>query len=128
MKIIAWTLSDTLETSYVIEAINKAKAHRIMEQPLVIHSDRDRQYISEAYRDVTAKIEPSYSRKAFPCDNTCIKSFHSLIKRKWLNRFQILNYKQAYRLVFEYLEAFHNTKRIHNHWIACLSPSSKDVI
>lgn len=33
----------------------------------------------------------------------------------WLNRFKIRDYKQAYRLVFEYLEAFYNTKQIHSH-------------
>ena len=33
----------------------------------------------------------------------------------WLNRFKIRDYKQAYRLIFEYLEAFYNTKRIHSH-------------
>ena len=36
------------------------------------------------------------------------------IKREWFNRFKIRNYEQAYRLVFEYLEAFYNTKRIHS--------------
>ena len=45
----------------------------------------------------------------------CIESFHSIIKREWLNRFKIRDYKQAYRLIFEYLEAFYNTKRIHSH-------------
>ncbi|MFR0031011.1 MAG: IS3 family transposase [Coprococcus sp.] len=25
------------------------------------------------------------------------------------------DYKQAYQLIFEYLEAFYNTKRIHSH-------------
>ena len=35
--------------------------------------------------------------------------------REWLNRFKIHDYKQAYRLIFEYLEAFYNTKRIHSH-------------
>ena len=39
----------------------------------------------------------------------------SLIKREWLNRFKILDYKQTYRLVFEYVEIFYNTKRIHSH-------------
>ena len=34
-----------------------------------------------------------------------IESFHS-IKSEWLNRFKIRDYKQAYRLIFEYLEAF----------------------
>ena len=38
-KIIAWTLSETLEVSYVIDTINKAKARRNIDQPLIIHSD-----------------------------------------------------------------------------------------
>ncbi|WP_242861578.1 IS3 family transposase [Cellulosilyticum ruminicola] len=44
-----------------------------------------------------------------------MESFHALIKREWLNRFTIENYKQAYRLVFEYIETFYNTVRIHSH-------------
>ena len=38
-KIIAWTLSKTLEVSCVIETINKAKARRKIEEPLILHSD-----------------------------------------------------------------------------------------
>lgn len=114
-KIIAWTLSKTLETSCVIETINKAKAKRSTELPLIIHSDRGSQYVSKEYKQATAKMNRSYSKKAFPWDNACIESFHSLIKREWLNRFKISNYEHAYRLVFEYLETFYNTKRIHSH-------------
>lgn len=114
-KIIAWTLSQTLEVSCVIETINKAKARRKTDLPLIIHSDRGSQYVSREYRKATAKIQRSYSKKAFPWDNACIESFHALIKREWLNRFKIRDYKQAYQLVFEYLEAFYNTKRIHSH-------------
>ena len=43
-KIIAWTLSDTMEVSNVVATINKAKAYRNIEQPLIIHSDRGSQY------------------------------------------------------------------------------------
>ena len=57
----------------------------------------------------------SFSRKGNPYDNACIESFHSLIKREWLNRFKILDYEQARRLVFEYIESFYNTVRIHSH-------------
>ena len=60
-------------------------------------------------------MQRSYSKKAFSWDNACIESFHSIIKREWLNRFKIRDYKQAYQLIFEYLEAFYNTKRIHSH-------------
>ncbi|MFV0467052.1 MAG: IS3 family transposase [Lachnospiraceae bacterium] len=114
-KIIAWTLSDTLEVSCVIDTIKKAKARRRTDLPLIIHSDRGAQYVSKAYKEATDNMERSYSKKAFPWDNACIESFHALIKREWLNRFRILDFKQAYRLVFEYLEAFYNTKRIHSH-------------
>ena len=38
-KIIAWTLSKTLEVSCVIETIKKAKARRNIDKPLILHSD-----------------------------------------------------------------------------------------
>ena len=60
-------------------------------------------------------MQRSYSKKAYPWDNACIESFHAIIKREWLNRFKIQNFEHAYQLVFEYLEAFYNTKRIHSH-------------
>ena len=41
--------------------------------------------------------------------------YHALIKREWLNRFKITNYEHAYRLVFEYIEGFYNTIRVHSH-------------
>ena len=114
-KIIVWTLADTMEVSTVIETINKAKACRNTDLPLIIHSDRGSQYISNAWREATEKMQQSYSHSGYSYDNACIESFYSLIKREWLNRFHIINYKHAYRLVFEYIETFYNTVRIHSH-------------
>ena len=114
-KIIAWTLSETMEVSCVIDTVNKAKARRNTDLPLILHSDRGSQYVSKAYREATEKFQLSYSHKGYPYDNACIESFHSMIKREWLNRFRIQDYRQAYRLVFEYIEAFYNTVRIHSH-------------
>ena len=57
----------------------------------------------------------SYSKKAYPWDNACIESFHALIKREWINRFKIHSYSEAKRLVFQYIETFYNTVRIHSH-------------
>lgn len=114
-KIIAWTISNTLEVSCVIETIQKAKARRNTESPLILHSDRGSQYVSAEYRKATSKMQLSYSKKAFPWDNACIESFHALIKREWLNWFKIRDMDHAHRLVFEYIETFYNTKRIHSH-------------
>lgn len=114
-KIISWVLSNTLETKWVVEAVNKAKSARNVNKLLIMHSDRGRQYTSNEYKDVTDGISLSYSKKAYPWDNACIESFHSLLKREWINRFRIRDYNHAYRLVFEYIEAFYNTVRIHSH-------------
>ena len=114
-KIIAWTLSDNMEVSCVINTINKAKERRNTDLPLIIHSDRGSQYVSKAYRNATEQYQLSYSHTGYPYDNACIESFHSLIKREWLNRFAIADYNQAYRLVFEYIETFYNTVRSHSH-------------
>ena len=118
-KIIAWTLSKTLETKYVTETINKAKTARNISKPLVIHSDRGRQYTSNEYIKAIENFICSYSKKAYPWDNACIESFHSLLKREWINRFKIKCYDEAYRLIFEYIETFYNTVRIHSHCGYC---------
>ena len=114
-KIISWTLGETLEAKWVLEAVRKARKERHVEKLLVIHSDRGVQYTCGDYEEATEGMERSYSAKACPWDNACIESFHSLIKREWISRFQIVDYSHAYRIVFEYIEAFYNTVRIHSH-------------
>jgi len=126
-KIISWVLSATLEARWVIEAINKAKATRNINKPLVMHSDRGIQYTCAAYQEATEKFINSYSKKAYPWDNACIESFHALIKREWINRFKILDYNHAHRLVFNYIEAFYNTVRIHSH-CGYLSPNQYEAV
>lgn len=114
-KILSWVVSDTLEAKYVVEAVEKARKRRNVDKPLVLHTDRRIQYVSKDYVKATEGMKRSYSKKAYPWDNACIESFHALIKREWLDRFQILNYDHAYRLIFQYIETFYNTVRIHSH-------------
>lgn len=125
-KIIAWVLSDTLEAKWVVEAIEKAKTNRNVDKPLVMHSDRGVQYTCSAYQDATKGLVTSYSKKAYPWDNACIESFHALLKREWINRFKIFDYNHAYRLIFEYIETFYNTVRIHSH-CGYLSPNAYEA-
>ncbi len=93
-----------MEVSCVIDTVNKAKNRRKLNVPLIIHSDRSSQFVSKEYQKATAKMQRSYSKKAFPWDNACIESFHVIIKHEWLNRFKIIDYNHAYRLIFKYLE------------------------
>ena len=77
-KIIVWTLSKTMDVSCVVDTINKANARRETMLPLILHSDRGSQYVSQAYRDAACRFQLSYSHKGYPYDNACIESFHSL--------------------------------------------------
>mgnify|MGYP002626987032 CR=1 FL=1 len=113
-RIVAWELAPTLETRYVVKAVRKAM-HASGMRPKVIHTDRGVQYTSVTYCDETNGVLRSYSSKANPWDNACIESFHALIKREWLSRFRIRDMEHAHRLVFEYIDMFYNTMRIHSY-------------
>lgn len=97
------------------ECVEEAKRKRRGSEALIPHTDRGSQYVSDAYYRALDNIDPSYSRKANPWENACMESFHALIKREWLNRFRIRTHEKAHRLIFEYIEAFYNTVRIHGH-------------
>jgi transposase InsO family protein len=113
-KIIAWELTDSLTVDCVTNCIIKAKKRRNLDQALIIHSDRGKQYVSKEYIKLFEEnMKRSYSKKGDPWDNACIESFHAIIKREWLNRFKIRNIRHAHSLVFEYIETFYNTTRIH---------------
>ena len=63
------------------------------------------QYVAAEYRKATAKMQRSYSKKAYPWDNACIESFHALIKREWLNRFRFMTFSR-------YTVSYLNTSRL----------------
>ena len=92
-----------------------SRKRRKTADPVIIHSDRGVHYTSKLYKKLTAGLILSYSKKGTPWDNACIESFHSVIKREWLNRTLIYDYDYAYDLCFEYIETFYNTIRIHSH-------------
>ena len=114
-KIVAWELTRDMKAENVLEAVKKAQYIRNIQSPLVIHSDRGIQFTSKEYEEITVKLECSYSRKGNPWDNACIESFHAIIKREWLKEQWFWNYNQAYWSIYEYIETFYNTIRIHSH-------------
>ena len=122
-KIIAWVLTKTMEAEEVLRCIEIAKERRNIKNPLVIQSDRGVQFTLAKYAEITSKMITSYSHKGTPWDNACIESFHALIKREWLNFYKIEDYNHAPKLIFEYIESFYNTIRIHSH-CGYLSPNN----
>ena len=53
----------------------------------IIHSDMGSQYTSELFEETLNKLnlKHSYSRKGCPGDNARIESFHSILKREYIN-------------------------------------------
>ncbi len=47
-------------------------------------------------------------------ENACIESFHALIKREWIQLYKFEDLNHAKSIVFEYIETFYNTTRIHS--------------
>lgn len=104
-----------MEAEEVLDCIRIAIRRRKTDNPIVVHSDRGSQYVSKLYQELTENMKCSYSAKGTPWDNACIESFHSIIKREWLDRKVIFDYDHAYELCFEYVETYYNTVRIHSH-------------
>lgn len=128
-KIISWDVSASLEITSVLKTVEKAKKTRKISKPLIIHSDRGSHYTSNEYKKITKhpNIIRSYSRKGNPWDNAVIESFHSIIKREWLNRFKIEDLQDAKALIFEYIETFYNTRRLHSY-CGLMSPAEYETL
>ena len=62
-KIIAWTLSKTLEVDEVLKCLETAKKRRKSAKPIVIHADRGVHYTSKKYKRLTKQMKRSYSQK-----------------------------------------------------------------
>lgn len=114
-RIIEWTVSDSMEVETVLKCLYRAMKEHPIKKPRVIQSDRGAHFTSALYKELCQEMGRSYSDKGVPYDNACIEAFHALIKREWLNQHKIRDYNHAYTLVFEYIETFYNTVRIHSH-------------
>ncbi len=83
-KIVGWALSQTMETSLVKEALERAQKERRPQPGLLHHSDRGSQYASSAFRTLlhSWQIKPSMSGAACCYDNAAMESFWSTLKTR----------------------------------------------
>ena len=123
-KIVAWNLEEHQTSNEMIETLKKAVYERNPEPGLIIHSDKGSQMRSESYREYISNHNFAYSYTSLnhSCDeNAAQESFHASLKKECIYQHKIRNYLQAYSLIYNYIENFYNTKRIHSS-INYLSP------
>jgi transposase InsO family protein len=115
-KIVGWAMSERIDTSLVLQALNMALLHRQPPANLLLHSDRGVQYASADYRQALtqAGLLPSMSRRANCYDNATMESFWSTLKLELVYRRSFTTRAEAHAQIFDYIEAFYNRRRAHS--------------
>lgn len=115
--VVGWSLSDNMTDEHTTKAaFKKAIRNRPIEPGLVFHSDRGSQYASDDFRKLLRanKCIQSMSRKGDCWDNAVAESFFKTIKVESLYRHKFETIGQIYSVVFDYINGWYNTKRIHS--------------
>jgi len=115
-KIIKYSFSKTMDTKLTIEALTKASKKQKPENELIIHSDRGTQYIAKLFRDEVKDLGfiQSFSNKGNPYDNAAIESFHAILKKEEVHLKKYIDFKEANKAIFEFIEGWYNRNRIHS--------------
>lgn len=100
----------------VIDAFTAAMDKENPEEGLIFHSDRGVQYASYDYQDLLkdSGVIQSMSAKGCCYDNACAESFFSSLKKDKLYGHKFKTRNEARTSVVEYIELFHNSKRLHS--------------
>jgi putative transposase len=115
-KVVGWSISDSLATPLVSTALRNAiEARRPDTNSLLHHSDRGTQYTSDDYQQTlrTLNITCSMSRTGCCYDNAVMERFFWSLKHEWTKFEDFADINQTRTSVFQYIETFYNSKRIH---------------
>jgi transposase InsO family protein len=115
-KVVGWCVADHLRTELVAVALQRALRQRRPAAGLVHHSDRGVQYASDAYQELlkTQDALPSMSRRGNCYDNGVMECFFGTLKTELTYHDNYATRKEAELALFEYLEGFYNTTRLHS--------------
>lgn len=115
-KIVGWAMSERIDTSLVLKALDMALLHRTPPANVLFHSDRGVQYASGDFRQAIrqAGLVASMSRKGNCYDNAFMESFWSTLKLELVYRGLFQTRAQARAQIFDYIEVFYNRQRAHS--------------
>ena len=125
-KVVGWALADHMRTELVEDALTMAFANRAPDRGVIFHSDRGRQqYTSRVFAELARAngVVLSVGRKGECWDNAVAESFFATIKRELIDPRSWPTRAGLRRGVFEYIEGWYNTRRLHST-LGYLGPSS----
>jgi transposase InsO family protein len=112
--VVGWAVSAVNDRHLALAALTMALNRRCPKTGLLHHSDRGSTYASEDYQDrlVASGITCSMSRTGDCYDNAVMEAFFSTLKTELADAFA--SHGQAKRELFDYIEAFYNSRRRHS--------------
>ena len=123
-KVLGWSIGESMPASLVSSSLSKASRYPFIPGGL-FHSDRGCQYTSsEVGRQLDRLgLTPSMSAKGNCYDNSTCESFFATLKAEGFPPGGTFPTKaEARRTIFEYIETFYNTTRLHSS-LGYLSPN-----
>ena len=121
-RIVGWSMSTTLRTTVVLDALSMALA---MRRPwgVIHHSDQGSQYTSIEFgnRCREAGVRPSMGSVGDCYDNAMAESFFATLECELLARCRFKTQVEARNAAFEFIEGFYNPRRRHSS-LGYLSP------
>jgi transposase InsO family protein len=114
-RIVGWELADHMKETLVIESFKRARRRRSVPKGLIVHTDRGGQYAGKSFRMLLGEdVRQSMSRADDPYDNAFMESFYSRFKAEMLGDGRFLTIEDARTEIFEFIEMYYNTIRIHS--------------
>jgi putative transposase len=121
-RIVGWSMTTTLATQLVLDALNMALVTR-RSNGVIFHSDQGSQYTSIAFgrRCREAGVRPSMGSAGDAYDNAMCESFFATLECELLDRCRFKTQAEARRATFAFIEGFYNRQRRHSS-LGYLSP------
>jgi putative transposase len=115
-RCVGWHADDSLESSLVTRAWEKASKNQPLKPGLLHHSDRGVQYASTPFQSLlhSCGAAASMSRKANPYDNAIMESFFATLKTECFQNQIPKSRREAKLILFDYIETFYNRYRLHS--------------
>jgi putative transposase len=114
-RIVGWSMREDMTAQLVMEALSMALNQR-RPRAVIHHSDRGRQYASEAFATLCERCGVSLSMGSVgdAYDNAMAESFFATLKCELVHRYRYATAEQAKASIFEYIEGWYNPHRRHS--------------
>ena len=114
-KVVGWSMGERATTALHRSALIMAIEQRQPESGLIHHTDRGAVYSAPTYRELLTQtgMQASMNGRKTAYDNAVAESFFYNLKNEWVHHHDFSTRDEAKLAIFDYIECFYNTQRIH---------------